>query len=49
MVKKFRPTTPSQRKLVLPSNEQLTRVGKTRATVAPEKSLLTSKKRTKNS
>ncbi len=46
MVKKFRPTTPSNRKLILPSNGQLTRVGKTRATVEPEKSLLVSKKRT---
>lgn len=46
MLKKFRPVTPGQRQLILPGNEQLTRVGKTRATVAPEKSLLTSKRRT---
>lgn len=46
MVKKFRPTTPSNRKLVLPSNDQLTRVNGTRATPKPEKSLLLPKKRT---
>lgn len=46
MVKKFRPTTPGQRKLVLPSNNELTRVGKTRQAVKPTKHLLTSKKRT---
>jgi len=46
MVKKFRPTTPSRRLLVLPSNDELTRVGKTRQTVAPTKSLLVSKRRT---
>ncbi len=46
MVKKFRPITPSLRKLVLPSNHELTRVGKTRATVKPTKNLLSSKKRT---
>lgn len=45
MVKKFRPITPSLRKLVLPSNHELTRVGKTRATVKPTKKLLTAKKR----
>lgn len=45
MVKKFRPTTPSQRKLVLPSNHELTRVKGKRATVKPEKKLLSSKKR----
>ncbi len=38
MTKKFRPTTPSQRHLVLTSNHELTRVG--RATVKPEKSLM---------
>ncbi|MCH9614378.1 MAG: 50S ribosomal protein L2 [Chlamydiia bacterium] len=46
MVKKFKPTTPSLRKLVLPSNAQLTRVKGKRATIKPEKSLLVSKKRT---
>ena len=45
MVKKFRPRTPGTRKLVLPSNEQLTRVAGKRATVKPEKSLLVAKKR----
>lgn len=45
MVKKFRPTTPGQRKLVLPSFGQLTRVAGKRATVKPTKSLLVSKKR----
>lgn len=43
MTKKFRPTTPGQRWLVLPSNEQLTRDG--RKTVKPEKSLLRIKRR----
>jgi len=46
MVKKFRPTTPGQRKLVLPSNTQLTRVGKDNKAIKPTKSLLVSKKRT---
>lgn len=46
MVKKFKPITPSLRKLILPSNAQLTRVEGKRATVKPEKSLLVSKKRT---
>ena len=46
MVKKFRPTTPGQRKLVLPSFGQLTRVSGKRATIKPTKSLLVSKKRT---
>ncbi len=46
MVKKFRPVTPGLRRLVLPSNDELTRVPGTRATVEPEKSLLTSKRRT---
>lgn len=45
MVKKFRPITPGQRRLVLPSNDQLTRVEGKRATVKPEKSLLKSKNR----
>jgi len=35
MVKKFRPTTPGQRKLVLPSFCQLTRVKTKRQTVKP--------------
>src|SRR5579872_3328477 len=42
MTRKFRPVTPSQRELVLTSNEDLTRVAKSRATVKPEKSLLVS-------
>lgn len=46
MVKKFRPTTPAQRKLVLPSNEQLTRVEGKKATVRPEKKLLAKKNKT---
>lgn len=46
MVKKFRPTTPGQRKLVLPSFGQLTRVKGKRATVKPTKSLMTPKRRT---
>jgi large subunit ribosomal protein L2 len=47
MTKKFRPVTPSQRQLVLTSNDELTRVGKnSRATVKPEKSLLVAKRRT---
>jgi len=46
MVKKFRPTSPGRRKLVLPSNGQLTRVKGKRATVKPTKSLLLPKKRT---
>lgn len=46
MVKKFRPTTPSQRGMVLPSFHELTRVGKTRQTVRPVKSLLEKKQRT---
>ncbi len=46
MVKKFRPITPSQRKLILPSNEQLTREENKRATIKPTKSLLLPKKRT---
>lgn len=45
MLKKFRPITPSQRQLVLPANEKLTRV-KGRKTVKPTKSLLLPKKRT---
>lgn len=46
MVKKFRPTTPGQRKLVLPSFDQLTRTPGKRQTIKPTKSLLVSKKRT---
>lgn len=46
MVRKFRPVTPGLRALVLPSNEQLTRVPGKRATVKPEKSLLKPKRRT---
>ena len=45
MVKKFRPTTPGQRKLVLPSFGQLTREAGKRATIKPTKSLLVKKKR----
>ena len=45
MVKKFRPTTPGQRKLVLPSFSQLTRVKGKRATIKPTKSLMVPKKR----
>jgi len=44
MTKKFRPITPGQRWLVLPSNEQLTREG--RKTVEPLKALLDVKRRT---
>ncbi|NGX39634.1 MAG: 50S ribosomal protein L2 [Chlamydiae bacterium] len=44
MTKKFRPTTPGQRWLVLPSNDQLTRDGK--KTQKPLKALLKIKKRT---
>ncbi len=47
MLKKFRPITPSQRQLVLPANETLTRAeGKKKQTVKPEKSLLLPKRRT---
>ena len=46
MVKKFRPTTPGQRKLTLPSFSQLTRVLGKRQTIGPTKSLLAKKKRT---
>lgn len=45
MVKKFRPTTPGQRKLVLPSFSQLTRVKGKRETIKPTKSLMVPKKR----
>jgi large subunit ribosomal protein L2 len=41
MTRKFRPVTPSQRHLVLTSNDELTRIGDSkRQTVRPEKSLL---------
>jgi large subunit ribosomal protein L2 len=47
MTKKFRPVTPSQRHLILTSNDELTRTGALRrATVEPEKSLLVKKRRT---
>jgi len=46
MVKKFRPITPGQRKTVLPSNGELTRIGKTHQAVKPNKRLLVAKKRT---
>ncbi len=46
MVKKFRPTSPGRRKLVLPSQSQLTRVEGKRKTVKPTKSLLKPKRRT---
>lgn len=46
MVKKFRPITPSLRRLVLPSHEQLTREPGKRTTIKPEKSLLVAKRRT---
>ncbi len=46
MVKKFRPRTPGQRKLVLPSFGQLTRVAGKRTTIKPTKSLLVPKRRT---
>ncbi len=45
MVKKYRPITPGTRKLILPSNEQLTRVKGKKATVKPAKQLLKSKRR----
>src|SRR5471030_53542 len=47
MTKKFRPTTPGQRELILTSNAELTRFGANkRATAKPEKSLLVKKMRT---
>lgn len=46
MLKKSKPTSPGRRQLVLPMNETLTRVEGSRATVAPEKSLLLPKRRT---
>ena len=47
MTKKFRPITPSQRQLVLTSNDELTRIGASKkAAVKPHKALLAVKKRT---
>ncbi|MBS4167451.1 50S ribosomal protein L2 [Parachlamydia sp. AcF125] len=47
MLKKYRPITPGTRQLVLPLNEKLTRANDySKATVKPEKSLLSPKKRT---
>ncbi|GAB4185997.1 MAG: 50S ribosomal protein L2 [Simkaniaceae bacterium] len=46
MVKKFRPRTPGQRSLILPENNELTRIGGTRQSVKPTKALLLPKKRT---
>lgn len=46
MMKKFRPITPGTRRLLLPTNDQLTRVEGTRKTVRPTKALLSPKKRT---
>lgn len=40
MLKKFRPITPGTRQLILPMNEELTRIAGSRATVKPTKSLL---------
>lgn len=45
MPKKFKPTSPGVRQLVLPERKQLTRTNGTRATVKPTKSLLKAKKR----
>ena len=46
MVKKHKPTTPGMRRLVLPSNTELTRVQGKRQTVKPTKSLLIKKTKT---
>ncbi len=47
MVKNYRPVTPGQRQLVLPSNDELTRAKKgKKALIRPNKSLLIAKKRT---
>lgn len=46
MLKHFRPITPGTRRLVLSTNEQLTRLNGKRATAEPEKSLMVPKKRT---
>jgi large subunit ribosomal protein L2 len=45
MLKKYRPTTPGQRHLVLTTKDQLTRQSGSKAQVKPEKSLLVAKKR----
>lgn len=44
MLKQYRPITPGTRKLVLSTNEQLTRIGSSRITVKPTKSLMTIRK-----
>lgn len=46
MLKKYRPTTPGVRQLILSTNDELTRYEGKRATVKPTKSLLVPKKRT---
>lgn len=46
MLKTFRPITPGTRRLVLSTNDQLTRLQGTRATVKPTKKLLVPKKST---
>jgi large subunit ribosomal protein L2 len=46
MLKTFRPITPGTRRLVLSTNDQLTRMPGRKATVKPEKSLMAPKKRT---
>lgn len=46
MLKKYRPVTPGTRQLVLPANEELTRIEGSRSTVKPTKSLLLPKRRT---
>jgi len=46
MLKSFRPITPGTRRLVVSTNEQLTRIGSTRTTIKPEKSLLKIRKGT---
>lgn len=46
MLRKYRPITPGQRQLVLPTHEDLTREEGKRATVKPTRSLLLPKKRT---
>jgi large subunit ribosomal protein L2 len=46
MLKQFRPTTAGQRHLILTTHDDLTRQGKRRVAVKPEKSLLVKKMRT---
>lgn len=46
MLKKYRPITPGTRQLILPMNEELTRIEGSRNVVKPTKSLLLPKKRT---